>query len=677
MNIKKLTLRVLVIIIIAALMVPTFITRVKNENTNKDVVLALNYNNFSDCLSARDFEKALVKSETVGINTAVIPEESINTLSKRGDVAALSVSELKEKFDSESEEIVAEIEKDDKIYNDSYVLITKRSASKEFLKYWIPKKYTKKEFKSFETSQGATVFVIYKEITSPGVEPIGFREESIVNAKNHNLDIALVMMASGNSTTEYVKSIDELIKKYGIKYLSIKRNPSYETPHANEKEIIKALTKLIEDNSLTLIVTENSDQLSNHKPFGYADYINSADGKVIRCYETGGENEKDKAVTESRYFKMLNSVIDRNARFVTINVITVGKESSLERSDKTLEATKLLVNKLDEFGYNTKSFNTQFDNYAKADRSISALSLILMIVMWLTMIELLWKKPFKKLEIAAMIMIIPSALITMIAPEGIVALYPTLFAVTAPCFCITVMLYCALMLKEKMALIPLVIFTVAVSLATISLCGLVQSALLSGLDYYINTLIFRGIKLSLIVPIVYSAFAMFILCGKKENVLKKIVALINSQIKVSWLIVGALVAVVAAIYLKRSGNVMEISKMEALMRNTITNLMAARPRTKEFLIGWPSIVLFVYYMKKTDWKFMQWIFAVASSILFASGINSFCHVFTSAGVIYMRVINGLIIGAAVSVALIILNAIFVKAVKYIIKAGKKNGILPY
>ena len=82
-------------------------------------------------------------------------------------------------------------------------------------------------------------------------------------------------------------------------------------------------------------------------------------------------------------------------------------------------------------------------------------------------------------------------------------------------------------------------------------------------------------------------------------------------------------------------------------------------------------------MKKTDWKFMQWIFAVASSILFASGINSFCHVFTSAGVIYMRVINGLIIGAAVSVALIILNAIFVKAVKYIIKAGKKNGILPY
>ena len=84
------------------------------------------------------------------------------------------------------------------------------------------------------------------------------------------------------------------------------------------------------------------------------------------------------------------------------------------------------------------------------------------------------------------------------------------------------------------------------------------------------------------------------------------------------------------------------------MRNSIADVMAARPRTKEFLIGWPSLVLLVYYIKNTDIKLIRWGFAVASSILFASVINSFCHVFTAAGTIYSRLFNGLFVGAFVA-----------------------------
>ena len=136
------------------------------------------------------------------------------------------------------------------------------------------------------------------------------------------------------------------------------------------------------------------------------------------------------------------------------------------------------------------------------------------------------------------------------------------------------------------------------------------------------------------------------------------------------MIIGALVCALGAIYLIRSGNVSSISPIESFMRNTITEIMPERPRTKEFLIGWPALMLFLYYVKNTECALMRWGLMLASSILFASVINSFCHVFTTASVIYTRVLNGFVIGAIISVVALIINHIIVCAVKKYIRAGK-------
>ena len=144
------------------------------------------------------------------------------------------------------------------------------------------------------------------------------------------------------------------------------------------------------------------------------------------------------------------------------------------------------------------------------------------------------------------------------------------------------------------------------------------------------------------------------------------------EIKAYWVILAVGFAGVAAIYLIRSGNVTSISPLEELMRNSIAEVMSARPRTKEFLIGWPSLILFLYYIKNSNITLLKWGFAVGSSILFASVINSFCHVFTSAEIIYTRVFNGVLVGAVVSVFAIIVNAIIVKLVRKVIKEYNKE-----
>ena len=136
-----------------------------------------------------------------------------------------------------------------------------------------------------------------------------------------------------------------------------------------------------------------------------------------------------------------------------------------------------------------------------------------------------------------------------------------------------------------------------------------------------------------------------------------------ADIKVYWVLIGAVILGVGLYYIIRSGNVNKISGLEQAMRTTLTEIFPARPRTKEFLIGYPALVLFAYYMKNSKIHIINWILAVAASILAASVTNSFCHVFTDYQTICMRVVNGLIVGTLISIAVLIANAIIVKLVK--------------
>ena len=79
------------------------------------------------------------------------------------------------------------------------------------------------------------------------------------------------------------------------------------------------------------------------------------------------------------------------------------------------------------------------------------------------------------------------------------------------------------------------------------------------------------------------------------------------------------------------------------------------------------MLLLLYYIRHHDIKLINWILAVGTSILAASVTNSFCHVFTDYGTIFMRVINGLTVGAAVCIFVYALNLAIVKIAGYIAK----------
>ena len=665
MNKKHLVIRVVIMLVLVAMLLPTFVERSRNEAMNKDVSFALNYNSADNTLSQEEFEDTLNENKKIGVTTLSIGEESLNTLFSSGFILYTNYSDLSVKYDSVNEEIVRQLGDDSKLRKDSFVLVTKRPEAKAYLDKWIPSKYVEDEYTKKTMQDGTDIYVLYEGGTDGKKVAIGFNEEKIETAYNNGFEIMLPMMLGGFSNTEYIERIGEIVDKYDVKFINLKKNASYDekSPHAEKN--YKAMCDLIKEKKLYLVLTENQDQLSNQKPIGYFQLINAAGGRVLRSYET--VDFKAEKPIEARYHQIINSVTDRNIRMVIVNQLTSGIGTYKDKSDRTNEATKLAINKLKSIGYNTESFNTQFD-YNVNRRINSLVALVLMIVMGITILELLFSKRMKNLEMLGALAIVAGGGFSIIAPDGIICLYPTLFAALAPCFAITVMLTYVKAVKEKLNTFMLIITTALVSVGTLALLGIVQSTLLAGLDYYLNSLIFRGIKISLILPILYSMIALGILLMDKENnYLVKTIELLNCEIKVYWMLLAALASGVAAIYLIRSGNVTSISPLESLMRNSIAELMTARPRTKEFLIGWPCLALYVYYVKNTDSKLFKWCFGVGSSILFASAINSFCHVFTSAQTIYERLFNGVIIGALVAAIALIVNAIIIILIKLIKK----------
>ncbi len=647
---------------IIAAMLPTAFVRVRNESRNRSVVVSLLYNDIKMKLSKKDLDEQLDEYKKLGVNTVTVQEEDLNSLANSGTVTCLKYNVLLHKYEEENEDMIAQIRDLPDITNDSYVLITKRDVSKALLREWIPLKYSKDEYAFFTTAENADLYVLYDGTPQMHQISVGYREDDFEYLRSKGFDIAMDARIKNYSVLDYLDEYDRLIKTYGVKFFDIRDNSRHPKKETDAKANYEGISRLIKDNDMTLVVSENPDQLSNEKPIGYNTIFRDNQDNVIRAYESYIVQKGDPTEYMFRYYQHLNSTIDRNIRFINVTQVTNANGTHLEQNELTKKAVKAYIDKINSLGYNTNSFELDYD-YTVNRRLVSALALVLMGIMLLTMIEWLAGRSYKVLTCLAALGCAFGFLATFRLPESLVQLYPSLFALLAPCFCLTAAFVFAAKNRDALKTAPYIAGLLALSLGSLCLAGLVQGVLLSGIDYYINFSIFRGIKLSLYAPMVYSMLAYYMIFVKTSNVniILDAKRLMTSDIKVYWMLLVAAFAAVGVVYIIRSGNVNEISGFEDWMRTFITEHFPARPRTKEF-IAWPCLMLFAYYTKVKRVPLASFVFGVGGSIVFASIINSFCHVFTNLLTIYTRVGVGALISLFICAAVYIANMVFLKMV---------------
>lgn len=167
--------------------------------------------------------------------------------------------------------------------------------------------------------------------------------------------------------------------------------------------------------------------------------------------------------------------------------------------------------------------------------------------------------------------------------------------------------------------------------------GLSLASFFSVTDFMMRLKSFSGVKLTLMLPPV-----LVLLHDLKRRIHPESLTEFLSRPPL-WgeiILYGVLLGAIGFAVL-RSDNVANISGIETRLRESLEHLLIARPRTREVLVGYPSLLLWGFLVRNGYFKLYREIFRIGAVLGFSSVINSFCHFHTPMMLILLREFNGL------------------------------------
>jgi len=203
---------------------------------------------------------------------------------------------------------------------------------------------------------------------------------------------------------------------------------------------------------------------------------------------------------------------------------------------------------------------------------------------------------------------------------------------------------------------------ILVAAVAISLAGAMMTAApLSSTEFMLEMGIFRGVKLAQLAPLAFFCVLFLAYYGffEKERgantlLLRDITNALRWTIPVWALLVVAVIGLAGLYYLARTGHEtsVSVSTLELQVRNSLENALLARPRTKEFLVAFPGIMLAVYCAVRRL-PFFTALFGLAGTIGMTSVCNTFMHIRTPLYLGVVRTGYAVLFGIAVGLVMIL------------------------
>ncbi|WP_182199824.1 DUF5693 family protein [Paraliobacillus salinarum] len=213
----------------------------------------------------------------------------------------------------------------------------------------------------------------------------------------------------------------------------------------------------------------------------------------------------------------------------------------------------------------------------------------------------------------------------------------------------------------------------------ISLVGItIVIGLLNGNAFITGFESFRGVKLVYIIPIIF--VTIFVMWNEISTIyykykgdfmgecIRRTIHFLKAfNVKYWHLIIIGLVGFVFYYYVDRSGNAADVLSIEIIIRQKLEELLYTRPRTKEFLIGFPIFILALHVM----WINRKWgrFLLIPATIGFLSIMNTFTHLHIPIYVSILRTIYGVVFGYLIGLLLIYLFNICYRTITKALKAG--------
>ncbi|SDP16791.1 DUF5693 family protein [Selenomonas ruminantium] len=182
------------------------------------------------------------------------------------------------------------------------------------------------------------------------------------------------------------------------------------------------------------------------------------------------------------------------------------------------------------------------------------------------------------------------------------------------------------------------------------------SASLADTEYLLEFQIFRGIKLTFVLPLILVGIAFLqrfdVFDGRMddtEGVMNQMKKILDMPVKIKTLFLMFLVLIAGVVFVARSGHTsgMPVSATELKFRAFLEQAFYARPRTKELMIGHPAFMLAVMAFWR-KWPTMIFFgLVLIATIGQGSMVETFAHMRTPVYMSFMRGIGGIVLGAGI------------------------------
>lgn len=191
-----------------------------------------------------------------------------------------------------------------------------------------------------------------------------------------------------------------------------------------------------------------------------------------------------------------------------------------------------------------------------------------------------------------------------------------------------------------------------------SAAGILVAALLSRWEFMLAFSTFMGVKVAHFAPPVLVAVVLAFSARSPQGwsgTVRELRRWISQPLTLGTALAVLVMSVAAVVLLARTGNIsIPLAGVEQKLRTVLEAALVARPRTKEFLVGYPALVL-AGLAAAHGWRRGALAFAVLGAIGTAGTVNSFSHLHTPIHYTFWRTGNALLLGAllATPVALVL------------------------
>lgn len=180
--------------------------------------------------------------------------------------------------------------------------------------------------------------------------------------------------------------------------------------------------------------------------------------------------------------------------------------------------------------------------------------------------------------------------------------------------------------------------------------AILLTGLLADKSFMLKLEQFSGVKLAHLVPLVVLPLYFFFK-DSDQKPFSKMREVLQTPFLVWHVVAGAFFLVIVAIYLLRTGNSVPglVSAWEIKLREFLSSWLYVRPRTKEFLIGYPLMLLLLYFGYAHQ-KLPLLFLGIIGQI---SVVNTYAHLHTPLGISFLRTVHGLWLGILLGLLLLL------------------------